>query len=152
MRIPKAPLWTRYRAFVVIYPNHSQRKIKKTLAFLSNEWVKPNTYGTKNPLLVPVSRPNRYGRRFWLSDLSTQFSFRAPRGKSKHIIYNTGIQCEIYRHRVPYRGYIRNPKTQCSGTGIFWNGSGSADPYLWLTDPGTAPDPALFVSDLQDAN
>jgi hypothetical protein len=32
----------------------------------------------------------------------------------------------------------------------FWygSGSGSADPYLWLTDP----DPALFVSDLQDAN
>jgi len=29
-------------------------------------------------------------------------------------------------------------------------GSGSVDPYLVLTDP--APDPALFVSDLQEAN
>jgi hypothetical protein len=35
-------------------------------------------------------------------------------------------------------------------------GSGSSDPYLWLTDPypdsDLAPDPAFFVSDLQDAN
>jgi hypothetical protein len=31
----------------------------------------------------------------------------------------------------------------------FWYGSGSAGPsYLWLTDP----DPAVFVSDLQDGN
>ncbi len=30
----------------------------------------------------------------------------------------------------------------------FWYRSGSADLYLWLTDP--APDPAIFVSDLQD--
>ncbi len=31
--------------------------------------------------------------------------------------------------------------------------SGSSDPYLWLTDssPDPAPDPALFVSDLQEA-
>jgi hypothetical protein len=33
-----------------------------------------------------------------------------------------------------------------SGSG---SGSGSWDPYLWLTDPDA--DPALFVSDLQDA-
>ncbi len=35
----------------------------------------------------------------------------------------------------------------------FWygSGSGSVDPYLWLTDPDQAPDPALFDSDLQDA-
>jgi hypothetical protein len=32
----------------------------------------------------------------------------------------------------------------------FWYGSGSSDPYLWLTD--TAPDPVLFVSGLQDAS
>jgi hypothetical protein len=35
-------------------------------------------------------------------------------------------------------------------------GSVSADPYLWLTDPDSAPDaapnPAIFVSDLQDGN
>ncbi len=30
----------------------------------------------------------------------------------------------------------------------FWYGPGSSEPYLWLTDP----DPALYVSDLQDAN
>jgi len=35
-----------------------------------------------------------------------------------------------------------------SGSVTFWYGSGSVDPYLGLTDP----DPALFVSDLQDAN
>ncbi len=31
---------------------------------------------------------------------------------------------------------------------IFWYWSGSEDPYLWITDP--APDPHIFVSDLQD--
>ncbi len=37
----------------------------------------------------------------------------------------------------------------CSGSKIFWYGSG--DPYHELTDPNTGPDPALFVSDFQDA-
>jgi hypothetical protein len=37
---------------------------------------------------------------------------------------------------------------QCSGFVTFWSISGSADPYLWLTDP----DPALFVSNLPDTN
>ncbi len=36
----------------------------------------------------------------------------------------------------------------------FSYGSGSADRYLWLTDPDptpdSAPDPAIFVSDLQE--
>ncbi len=32
----------------------------------------------------------------------------------------------------------------------FWYGFGSADPYLWLTD--STPDPAIFVSDLQEDN
>jgi hypothetical protein len=38
----------------------------------------------------------------------------------------------------------------------FWYGSGSADPYHWLTGPDPdsdlAPDPAFFVSGWQDAN
>ncbi len=37
---------------------------------------------------------------------------------------------------------------QCCGS--TWYGSGSADPYLWLMDPH--PDPAIFVSNLQDVN
>ncbi len=47
---------------------------------------------------------------------------------------------------------------QCSENVTFWYGCGSLDLYLWLTDldvdPDPAPDadPALFVSDLQDAN
>jgi hypothetical protein len=36
---------------------------------------------------------------------------------------------------------------QCSGSVTFWYGSGSADPYHGLTNP----DPALFVSVLQEA-
>ncbi len=39
---------------------------------------------------------------------------------------------------------------QCSGSITFWYGSGSSDPYRLLTD--SAPDPALFVSDLKVAN
>ncbi len=47
---------------------------------------------------------------------------------------------------------------QWSGSVTFWYGSGCgygfSDPYLSLTDPNAdpAPDPALFVSDLYDAN
>ncbi len=40
------------------------------------------------------------------------------------------------------------PTYQCSGSMTFWCGSGSADPCLLLMDP----DPAIFVTDLQDAN
>ncbi len=51
-------------------------------------------------------------------------------------------------------------KGLCCGSVTFWyeSGSGSADPYLWLTNPDNdpAPDPALdpviFVRDLQDSN
>ncbi len=37
---------------------------------------------------------------------------------------------------------------QCYGSMLFWYGSGSADPYHWLTDS----DPAFFVRGWQDAN
>ncbi len=35
---------------------------------------------------------------------------------------------------------------QCCGSATFWYGSGSADPYLWLTHPDLALDSATFVS------
>ncbi len=40
--------------------------------------------------------------------------------------------------------------SKCGGSMTFWcgSGSGSANPSLWLMDP----DPAIFVTDLQDAN
>ncbi len=41
---------------------------------------------------------------------------------------------------------------QCCGSMKFWYGSGSADPYPWQMDPDADPDPAIFVSDLQEAN
>ncbi len=34
----------------------------------------------------------------------------------------------------------------------FWYGSVSADSYLLLMDPDVDPDPAIFVSDLEDVN
>ncbi len=42
-------------------------------------------------------------------------------------------------------------KKKCWGFVTFWCGSGSADPYLWLTDPNRTPDPTLFFSDFKDA-
>jgi hypothetical protein len=42
------------------------------------------------------------------------------------------------------------PENQCCGSVTFWYGFGSADPYHWLTDPDSAPDNVIFVSDLQD--
>ncbi len=41
-------------------------------------------------------------------------------------------------------------RDQRCGSVTFWNGSGSADPYISLTDPDL--DPAIFVSELQDSN
>ncbi len=45
---------------------------------------------------------------------------------------------------------------QCCGSMTFWcgsrSGSGSADLCLWLMDPDTDPDPAIFVTDLQDGH
>jgi hypothetical protein len=44
------------------------------------------------------------------------------------------------------------PRSQCCGSVTFWYGSGSADQYLWLTDPDSDPDSAIFVGDLQDGH
>ncbi len=40
---------------------------------------------------------------------------------------------------------------QCWESMTFWCGSGSANPYLWLTNPDTTPDPDPFFSDFKDA-
>ncbi len=48
--------------------------------------------------------------------------------------------------------YGRLSGFQCCGSMTFWGGSGSADPCLWLMDPDSDPDPAIFVIDLQDAS
>ncbi len=40
---------------------------------------------------------------------------------------------------------------QCCGSVTFWYGSESADPCLRQMDPDPAPDPAIFVSELQDS-
>jgi hypothetical protein len=54
------------------------------------------------------------------------------------------------RIRIPFWNWT-DPETEPSVLwirDIFWNGSGSADPYNWLTDPN----PALFVMGIQDGN
>jgi hypothetical protein len=43
------------------------------------------------------------------------------------------------------------PGIQCWGSVTFCCGSGSVDPYLWLTDPDPTPDPTPFFSNFQDA-
>ncbi len=43
--------------------------------------------------------------------------------------------------------YVFFVNRQCWGSVTFWCGSGSAYPYLWLTDP----DPTPFFSDFKDA-
>jgi hypothetical protein len=58
---------------------------------------------------------------------------------------NTIIQC------LPIRIGLHqtvSPIEQCCGSITFWYGSGSAEPYQWLTDPDSnpAPAPAFFVS------
>ncbi len=51
----------------------------------------------------------------------------------------------------PLHAFLTGTVPECSVPVTFWVGSESADPYLLLTDPDPAPDPALFTSDLQDA-
>ncbi len=45
-------------------------------------------------------------------------------------------------------------RRQCCESMAFWcgSGSGSADPCLWPMDPDPDADPAIFLTDLQDAN
>jgi hypothetical protein len=45
---------------------------------------------------------------------------------------------------------IKTIYKQCCGSMAFWGGSWSADPCLWLIEPD--PDPAIFITDLQDAS
>ncbi len=61
--------------------------------------------------------------------------------------------CCVASTRTLYKDNCSTSK-QCCGSVIFWNGYGSVDPYLWLTDPDPSldPDPAIFVTDLQDGN
>jgi hypothetical protein len=51
-----------------------------------------------------------------------------------------GVQTQFRYWRYQYQYTIN---IHCSGSVTVWYGSGSSDPYLWLTDP----DPALFVRD-----
>jgi hypothetical protein len=49
--------------------------------------------------------------------------------------------------------YLQNyPTIQCCGGVTFKYRPESADPYLWLTDPDSDPDPAIFITVLQDGN
>ncbi len=51
---------------------------------------------------------------------------------------NTEIIIQLFKNAVQSQMYsfsIVLPENQCSGSVTFWYGSGSSDPYLWLTDP-----------------
>jgi hypothetical protein len=74
------------------------------------------------------------------------------------------IRCQIdrikfYLCKLLWRLLFLDSWAQCLGSVIFWRGSGSADSYLWLTDPDPSPDPAQdptpnpirYFSDFKDA-
>ncbi len=50
------------------------------------------------------------------------------------------------------RSWFRQWNNQCWGPVLFWYGSGSPDPYLWLLDPDPAqsPDPTSFFIYFKD--
>jgi hypothetical protein len=65
-----------------------------------------------------------------------------------------GTQCCGWL-KIPHHNTSKQKKGwyfcwQCWGSRTFWYGSGSADPWIWRTDPDPAPDTAIFVSDLQN--
>ncbi len=60
--------------------------------------------------------------------------------KTKKLITNW-----IFLFSVPFacnKCFKKSSSKLCCGSVTFWYESGSADPYLWLTDPDSAPDPA----------
>jgi hypothetical protein len=61
--------------------------------------------------------------------------------------FDCPYMAEITPGAVEYRYRLNFTFSQCCGSVTCWYGSGSADPYLKLTDP--APDPTIFVRGLQ---
>jgi hypothetical protein len=59
--------------------------------------------------------------------------------------FDCPYMAEITPGAVEY--HLNFTSSQCCGSVTFWYGSGSADPYLCLTDPD--PDPTIFVRGLQ---
>ncbi len=78
---------------------------------------------------------------------------------TSQIIPDQTLKLGIFTEKkdISYRVNVaRKKRNQGSGFMTFWYGSGSSDRSLWLTDQdadaGLAPGPAIFVSDLQDAD
>ncbi len=78
------------------------------------------------------------------------FIYRYPKSTNlvlKKFLFGRQLGIESNPDQKPCYIHYR----QCSGSMTFWWGSGSADPCLWLMDPDSDPDPAIFVIDLQNA-
>ncbi len=71
--------------------------------------------------------------------------------RERKILHNNAFTQESFHFPPLTRDLTlwRHYNKQCCGSMTFWggSGSGSADPCLWLMDL----DPAIFVTDLQDA-
>ncbi len=69
-------------------------------------------------------------------------------------IYNrTGSNCLLLTNIAKYKKKLTGYVVQISCDSVKQRASsGSAGPCLWLMDPDSDLDPAIFVIDLQDAN
>ncbi len=97
---------------------------------------------------------------WWAIWISTLLTTKSSSGFSRRTASASGPLsappggCRLFmivaeRHRLLI-SWVLICEIQCCGSMTFWDGSGSADPCLWLMDPD--PDPAIFVIDLQDAS
>ncbi len=73
-----------------------------------------------------------------------RYSLTVPRAGSGR---NTGSGPATFCN---YQSEDLDSRRPCWGSVIFWCGSGSPDPYLWLIDPDPTPDPTPFFSDFKD--
>jgi hypothetical protein len=71
---------------------------------------------------------------------------------NKKLFYFLSFVFASYFSKVHLQHFLKIKRHKEVASMKFWCGSGSSDPYLCLMDPDADPDPAIFVSDLQDIN
>ncbi len=104
---------------------------------------------TSNKELIALQLPAGYRQSFIFSQ------FRRKIRSLMEIRISFVVAKYFYVLYTVNRSLGTTTRDQCSGSVTYWYRYGSGcdpDPYLWLTDSDAdpAPDPALFVSDLQD--
>ncbi len=134
-------IWKHEISSLFLLFSHSWIRIQPTKIDAGSLWIRihDNTALYGYYLLSPINSLDNNACRTYLTSYARRWSLtlRAGAWENRMLLlrgtYSNFSAGNYYYHR-------------CSGSGIFWYGSGDAESYLWLTDP--APDFALFACDL----